>query len=159
MTTLYKFIPSNKQAPSFMPAFDGNQYMVTITWNVSAQRYYVNCQDLIGNLIFSVPLLSTEANIHLSSLVWDPYNNRIVATTREPHGFTVGEIVFVSIVNANPTTYNGNVNVLILNNTQFTYASSQDPGQYNYGGSVGFLISMTESYFNSTLVYRNGVFE
>jgi hypothetical protein len=159
MTSFYRFISSKTQVPSFIPTFDGNQYTVTIVWNVSSQRYYVNCTDLTGNLIFFVPLISSESNLLISSLEWDINNNIIVATTEIPHNFPIGQIVNVSIIGAVPVTFNGNGNVLITNESQFTYTYPTDPGEYTYGASVGFLISMTKGYFNSTLIYRNGSFE
>jgi len=159
MTTFYQFAPSNVKAPSFRPTFDGQQYIVTIIWNVSSQRYYINCSDLAGNLIFFIPIINSDTNIEIFSFEWDAIETRIIATTKIPHTFPVGEIVFVSIVGCTPTTFNGTGNVLILNETQFTFTYPQDPGQYAFGGSVGFLINMTEGYFDSSLVYRDGSFE
>jgi hypothetical protein len=159
MTTYYPFSPTNRKAPTFIATLDGQYYTISILWNVSAQRYYLNCQSNSGVLIFMVPLVETDIGVHISTLTWDDNNNVVTATLTKEHSFPVGEIVNVDIVQAVPTTYNGSGMATIISKTAFTYPMKQDPGQMEQGGIVSFLVSMTKSYFNSTLVYRNKQFE
>jgi hypothetical protein len=159
MTSYYRFVPSNVKAPAFMPTFDGNQYNVTVIWNVASQRYFIQCMDLTGNLIFFVPLVETEHNYELELMEWDSYNQRIVATTKHNINIPVGDIVNATITNTVPTNLSSTGFVLILNNNQFTFPYPIDPGQVTVAGSVAFLISMTKGYFASTLVFRFGRFE
>jgi hypothetical protein len=159
MTTFYPFIPSNIRAPSFMATFDGQIYTVTLLWNISGQRYYVNCQSVSGTLVFMVPLVESIPSKKIESLSWDEFNGVVIVTLDEPHGFPIGEIVNVTIVQAIPNTYNGSGLAMIINDTAFTYPMAQDPGYMQQGGAADFVISMTKAYFNSTLVFRNMQFE
>jgi hypothetical protein len=159
MTSYYPFVPSNIKAPSFTPIFDGNQYTITVVWNVSAQRYFVKCTSFNNNLIFMVPLVESLLSFGIKSLVWDVNNSYVIVTLDKEHQFLIGEIVLINIVQAVPTTYNGNGMATIISNRKFTYPMTQNPGYMQQGGVVNFLTSMTKSYFNSTLVYRNRQFE
>jgi hypothetical protein len=159
MTTHYRFTPSSIRAPSFMPTFDGTQYNVTVIWNISSQRYYVQCLDMTGNLIFFVPLIQTEDSIEITSLVWDEYETRVVATTKENHNLSIGEIVNATITGALPANLNSTGYVLITDKNEFTFSYPTDPNEINICGAVSFLVSMTKGYFNSTLVFRWGRFE
>lgn len=159
MTTFFQFVPSLKRAPAFMPTFDGAQYSVTVVWNISARRFYVNCKDLSGNLIFMVPLIINPDPIELVSISYDPQNHRVVAQTIIPHGFPIGSVVNGNIVGCVPNGYNGSGLMSILSKTEIIYPMLNNPGQPALLGVFDYLISMTKGYFISTLVYRNGNFE
>jgi hypothetical protein len=159
MTAYYPFVPSNVKAPSFTPILDGVNYTITILWNISAQRYYVKCTSANNNLIFMVPLVDTLIGTEIQSLVWDENNKVVIAKLVVPHNFPVGEIVNVSIIQAIPRTYNGNGMALITGTNTFAYPMDQNPGAMYQAGVVQYLISMTKSYFKSTLVFRNRQFE
>jgi hypothetical protein len=159
MTSLYNFTPSRTQAPSFTPTLDGLQYTCTITWNISARRYYLNCSSLDGTLIFSVPICESMPAIAISTLVWDEQNLRILGTTVDEFDFTPGSVIVADIIDCQPTTYNGHGFITVLNNTQFVYPMNSNPGQIMFCGAIEYLISLTKPYFNSTIVYRNGSFE
>jgi hypothetical protein len=159
MTTYYHFAPSRKQAPAFMPTFDGAQYMVTVPWNVSGQRFYVKCLTINGRLVFNVPLVESTPPIEIESLDWDPFNKRVVVTTVDPHELPLGRVMNITVKRAFPTTYNGNGFASILNRTQFEYPLIQDPGQPTLMGTVEYLINMIKPYFQSTLIFRNRMFE
>jgi hypothetical protein len=159
MTTFYNFVVSHIRAPSFTPTLDGQQYTITITFNISAQRYYINCLTIDGQLLFSVPLVESTQPIEIETLTWDQTNQRVVAKTVAPHGFTIGRVMNLSIINAKPGTYNGSGFCSILSETEFVYPMIPNPGQPFFMGAVQYLISMTKGYFQSTLVYRNRRFE
>jgi hypothetical protein len=159
MTAYYPFVPSNVRAPSFTPMLDGENYTITILWNVSAQRYYVKCTSFNNNLIFMVPLVDTLIGMEIQSLIWDENNKVVIAKLAAPHNFPIGEIVNVSIIQTLPTTYNGSGMALIVGHNTFTYPVAQDPGAMYQAGVVQYLISMSKSYFNSTLIFRNRQFE
>jgi hypothetical protein len=159
MTSYYPFIPSNRKAPSFMAIFDGQSYTISILWNVSSQRYFVNCQSPGGTLVFMVPLVETLIGSRIKSLVWNDVNGVVITTLVAPHNFPIGEIVNIDIIQAVPSTYNGSGMAMITGDITFTYPMIQNPGQMQQGGVVNFLISMTKGYFNSTLVFRNMQFE
>jgi hypothetical protein len=161
VTTYYPFVPSPRQAPSFMPTLDGNQYNITVIWNVSSRRFYIQCKDLSGNLIFFVPLSETKSNNPLISLSYDSQNTRVIATTRDIIYYGMGSSFNVSIINTIPSGYNGSGMASVLNANQFFYPLSLGnyPGPATTLGSADVLISLCKGYFNSTLIYRNQVFE
>jgi hypothetical protein len=159
MTSYYPLVLSNTKPPSFMPIFDGYQYTITVLWNISGQRYYIMCQSSNNTLIFMVPLIDSSVGVEIESLVWDEVDEVVIATLAAPHELPIGEIFNVSIIQAVPNGYNGNGMALITSDTSFTYPMKQDPGPVQQAGVAQFLISMTKSYFNSTLVFRNMQFE
>jgi hypothetical protein len=160
MTTYYPLVKSNTKAPSFMPAFDGSNYTVTIQHNISSQRYYVNCKDYNGVLIFMRPLIETPNPVAIESLEWDLENEVVIGTLAAPlYSFLPGEIVNISIIQAVPNTYNGDGMATIIDEMTFTYPMKNNPGPMHQAGVAQFLISLTKGYFNSTLVFRNMQFE
>jgi hypothetical protein len=160
MTSYYPFVRSNSRAPSFLATFDGSGYTITILWNVSAQRYYVNCTDTNNVLVFMVPLVETLIGFPIETLYWDIDNEVVIATLVAPqYDFKPGEIVNISIIQAVPTGYNGNGMATFINETTFTYPMKVNPGPMHQAGVVQYLISLTKGYFNSTLVFRNMQFE
>jgi hypothetical protein len=159
MTTYFQFNTSNRQAPSFMPTFDGLTYKITILWNISAQRYYVNCQDLFGNLIFMVPLVGNPDPFEIESLEYDSQNKRVIITTVEPHNAPVGQVINLNILGCIPTAYNGTGLLFIMNEHQVACPMLQDPGPATSLGVLDYLISMDKSYFLSTLIFRYNNFE
>lgn len=61
MTTYVQFAPDNTASPPFQfnATLDGDNYIITTTWNVYAQGWYVNCFDTSGNIINSQPLIAS----------------------------------------------------------------------------------------------------
>lgn len=142
-----------------MPTFDGNQYTITIIWNISAKRYYAMCNDTSGNLIFFVPIVTSLTATSLLDVEYDEQNSRVVATVDGYIPFPVGSVFNANIINNEPTGYNGFGLASVLSPTEFIYNLSPNPGLCTTLGAVQILISETQGYFNSTLVYRNGQFE
>jgi hypothetical protein len=161
MTSYYPLAVNSRQAPTFMPTLDGEQYNITVIWNVSARRSYVQCQDLSGNLIFFVPLVETQPSNLLTALTYDSQNTRVVGTTTNTIYAPIGQSFYMSIINTTPSGYNGSGIGSVLNSNQFTYPLSigNYPGIATTLGALDILISLCKGYFNSTLVYRNRVFE
>jgi hypothetical protein len=159
MTTFYHLVPSNRQAPTFTALFDGAQYIITVLWNISSQRFYVNCKDISGNLIFMVPLVINPESMQLASLSYDEQNMRVVATTVAPHNFPIGEVINASIINCVPSQYNGSGLLSVLSKTEIIYSMKQNPGPATTLGAIDYLISLTKGYFRSTMIYRDGNFE
>jgi hypothetical protein len=159
MTTYYDFIPNRKTAPSFMPTFDGNTYTVTIIWNISAKRYYVMCKTTDGNLVFFVPLVQTMVSYEITNLVYDEQNSRVVATIADPFQLKIGQVFNANIINTAPIGYSGFGLASVLSDNEFIYNIPQNPGLPTVYGAVEILISITQAYFQSTMIFRNGRFE
>jgi hypothetical protein len=159
MTTYFQFLSTNNKAQSFMPTFDGSLYNVTIVWNISAQRYYVKCESIAGDLIFFVPLVGNPNQYEIADIEYDQQNQRVVATMSQPHLTITGRLIYADIIGCVPSQYNGSGFITILNRTQIAYPLSQDPGPATVLGVLDYLISMTKGYFQSTMIFRNGYFE
>lgn len=159
MTTYYQFIPSRVSAPVFTPTLDGNQYNVTVIWNISARRYYINVVTMDGILIAAVPLITSPASMPIANAVWDPQNMRAVLTLTNPHPFIIGAPVKVYINSMAPNGYNGSGFILPLSKTEICYPVPVNPGEVTVMGVVDYLINLVAPYFQSTLVYRNQMFE
>jgi hypothetical protein len=159
MTTYFQFLPSNRKAQSFAPTFDGNIYNVTVYWNISAQRYYVNCKDLNGNLIFMVPLVGNPNPFQVLSMIYDPLNQRVIAEVDEQYYLRIGRVLQANVINCVPNEYNGSGFLYVLSHNQIYYPLAIDPGPATVLGVIDYLISMTKGYFQSTMIFRNGYFE
>jgi hypothetical protein len=168
MTTVIPFLPSNLFRPKFVATFDGNDCNVEITWNISAQRYYVNIYQS-GNWIVTVPLVQTPPSRAVNSAVYD--NIRRVMTLQLvqaiyfpiPLGSNLtppGTIVDYTLENFDPSVLNGLQRSLHIDDVTFSFPLANDPGQVNILGSIARYINMVGGIFQTTtFIYRNGAFE
>jgi hypothetical protein len=169
MTTTIPFLPSNIRTPTFDAVFDGNNYKVVITWNVSAQRYYINVYSSTGTWIITTALVSSPPARSVAGAAYDPFLNAVVVTLVDPSLWPVpvggpmtkpGTIIDYTLEGFQPNTYNGKFRCLHLNNVEFTFPMTTDPGSLIVLGRVSRLLNMIDTVFEvSTMVYRNGMFE
>jgi hypothetical protein len=171
MTTVIPFLPSNLVAPNFRATLDGTDYDVEITWNVSAQRYYINIYGLDGTWIITTPLVQTPPARKIQSIVYDIFQKAILVTMVDPSQWPVplsaaglntppGTIVDYTLENCDPTLLNQKWRSLHINSSSFSFPLASDPGSINILGSVNRLMNMISGVFQtSTLIYRNGAFE
>ncbi len=171
MSTIIPFIPSNLVLPTFVATFDGDDYRVTVTWNVAAQRYFINIYGQDGSWIVTVPLIQTPPGRAIESFSYD--NLRRVATVSmvDPSQWSVpisaagmmtppGTIVDYTLENFDPPVLNQGWSALHINDVTFSFPLADDPGQVHILGSVSRLIDMVEGIFlKTTFIYRNGAFE
>lgn len=62
MTTTYiQFTPSTTTSPPFQftAELDGSDYIVTTTYNVYGQRWYINLYDINGSRLSTRPLIAS----------------------------------------------------------------------------------------------------
>lgn len=158
MTTYYPVTSSQAAAFSFQPTLDGNQYQVTVTWNLYGQRSYVNVTQLDGTPVVTLPVLESPSALALASLSWA--NGTVTTVTQQPHGYRIGSTVAVTIKNCAPSTYNGAVLAYVIDNETLTYPLTGNPGMVTALGAVDWFVNMVDGYFEiSTLVFRNSQFE
>lgn len=155
----YPLLPSNNIVPSYQMTFDGATYLVTVTWNLFGQRYYINCFDDGGNRVFTVPIVETDTSVMLAGLTWDAATLSVTATASKPHGFIIGTIVQLTLADCSPEGYNGAYRANIISPNSFRFLLPDNPGSIQVLGTYSYLVSMCKGYFNSTLVYRNRQFE
>jgi hypothetical protein len=171
MTTVVPFIPSNINPYEFAATLDGNDYKIIVTWNVSAQRFYINVNDSNGAWITTVPLITTPPARRLASVVFNPFQLVLEVTMVDPTTWPIplppdalatapGTIVDYTLEGFTPTTYNGLYRGMHINPIKFTVPMSTDPGPVNIMGFLSRRLNMVAGVFKtSTLVYRNGAFE
>jgi hypothetical protein len=150
---------------------DGTDYNVTVTWNVSAQRYYINVYGIDGTWIITVPLVSTPPARNVAIAEYDPFLSIVVVQMVDPTLWPVplsaagldtpvGTIIDYTLLGFSPTTYNGKFRCETINQTTFSFPMSVDPGPVSILGTVNRMMNMIEPLFNiNSLVYRNSAFE
>lgn len=171
MSTIIPFIPSNIIAPSFHADLDGDTYLVTVTWNISALRYYINIYDQNGNWIITTPLVSTPPARPVKSAVFDPFLNNVTVEMVSPELWPVplspaglatplGTFIDYTLAGFTPDTYNGTFRAMTVDEVTFTFPMSANPGYVTVNGTVNRYMNMIGTIFKtSTLIYRNNAFE
>jgi hypothetical protein len=159
MPTIFPFHPSSIEAPTFSANLDGDQYNCSVTWNVAAQRYYVNCFNLSGARVFTVALVETPRALTIDQLAWNINRKVVQALLSVEHFFPLGQEVLLTLEGADQPLYNGTFLCLVDGPKTFSYYVGSDPGHAQQFGSVSQLVNLGGGYFNSTLVYRDNAFE
>jgi hypothetical protein len=170
MSTIIPFIPSNLFVPTFAVTLDGNSYTVVVTWNVAAQRYYINIYAQDGTWIITVPLIQTPPSRGVNGLSYDSIRRVMTVELVAPPYWPVpigstgtfsppGTMVDYTLENFDPIVLNAKWRSLHINDTYFEFQLADDPGQINMLGSVAQYTNMVGGLFQSTLIYRNGAFE
>jgi hypothetical protein len=150
---IFNFIPSSTAPFQFQPTLDGQVYSARVIWNLFGQRYYVELSGLDGSLIFLLPLIGSPTGVQVESFSWS--KNRVHVVTAEPHGYTVGDTLGLTISGCVPIEYNGYVFGLILSDNEFSYPANVDPGLATVLGNVDYDANLAGGYFSeSTLVFR-----
>jgi hypothetical protein len=159
MTQILPFVTSTIAPPQFKVTLDGVQCNVTVTWNVAAQRYFINVYQVFdGSLVVAIPLVSTANGIELASLTWDQNLLAVIAVMAQPFYRPVGQIVQYTITGCQPTVFNGLFDCMTIDQWTFSYPMATDPGQAIILGAVNRYHDMIAPWVNSTLIYRDGQF-
>jgi hypothetical protein len=171
MTTVVPFLPSNIKPFSFSAIFDNSQYNVTVTWNVSSQRFFINIYDVTGAWILTTPMVQSPPGRDVESVYYDPFMNVIQITLVDPSLWPLplspggintkpGTMIDYVLRGFQPITYNGSFRALHINETVFTFPMSTNPGPLVIAGSVNRMLNMVDTIFRtSSLIYRSGAFE
>jgi hypothetical protein len=170
MTTIIPFIPSNLLAPRFDVVLDGNNYNVVVTWNISAQRYYVNVYGIDGSWIITTPLVQSPPARAVNSFAYDTIRRIAMVSFVDPSLWPIplssagtltapGTMVDYTLENFDPLVLNATWRSLHIDSTNFSFQLADNPGTINILGSVSRYLNMVGGIFQSTLIYRNGSFE
>lgn len=127
----------NPIAPfQFQAVLDGLTHNVVVTWNVFGQRWYINIYTVDGVLVLARSMIGSPpprplaalppAPADLINLVWS--FGQVTATAVAPHGYTIGDVVELTIAGADPSGYDGTFECTITSALQFTYFLADDPG-------------------------------
>lgn len=135
MNIFTPFTPSTVAAFSFQPIIAGNQYTVTVTWNIfrggnasAFEGYYANITDLSGNLVLCCPLVGGSPGLQ-ASLTWkdDTTGGTATIVTAAPHNVPLAQLANVRVSNTG-TAFDGLWQALSTGATTLTYGLS-DPLQ------------------------------
>jgi hypothetical protein len=160
VTTVIPFRPSNIKAPSFTANLDGADYTCIATWNLAAQRYYLNVYDLDNNWIITVPIFASPPGDPVDVISYNPLSGLVTVTRRYAFRHRPGTIIRYTLSGFQPNTYNGLFRCLILDDLSFSFPVQTDPGQATVLGTVNRILNMVAGLFQfSTLIYRNNCFE
>jgi hypothetical protein len=171
MTTVVAFVPSNIKPFSFPAILDGVYYNIVVTWNISAQRYYINVYGSDGLWVVTVPLISSPPSRPVASVLYDPFqlilNVEMVSPLLwplplSPQGIAnpPGTITDYTLEGFQPVTYNGLFRGMQVSPISFTVPMATNPGPLITTGYVSRQLNMLAGIFQtSTLIYRNNAFE
>lgn len=157
MTTFINFTPSGTTSPPFQfdATLDGNQYLVTTTWNLFRRGWYINVFAVDGTLIATKALIASPGGLSIQSLSWDLVRQIVSATTTNPHGFKIGRTIDLTISGCVPTAYNGIFDCLATGQNSFTYPMASDPGAATVFGAATYNLNMLGGYFKaSSMIFR-----
>jgi hypothetical protein len=90
--------------------------------------------------------------LNISAASWA--NGKSTITTVFNHGFTIGQVVDITVIGIVPVAYNGMVKVLITGKNTLTYPIPANPGAATVLGSIQQNINLVAGLFASTMVYR-----
>ena len=153
MTTFVDFTPPPSAPFQFQATLDANIYNVIVTWNVFAQRWYINVYGLDGTLVVCKALIGSGSGLSIQSAQW--FSGGALLTLLTPHNYPLGGTVRLNVVGCAPDGYNGIFDCLACAPSQLSYPLPVYPGAATLFGSVNFDIDLVAGYFKtSSLVYR-----
>lgn len=158
---------ASSEAPKFTLRLNGEFHVLTVTWNVSSQRYYFNLYDSFGTWIITAPLIATPAGRRIESIVYEAKLRSMRVTLLEPHWRPLGQIVDWTFEGTDPDWLQGRHRCEITGVSEFLFfiarsapALAIDPGQITLCGTAHRYVNLTEGYIeNSQLIFRNNAFE
>ena len=108
----------------------------------------VGTKSLLTQLSDLTPLL--KGALAISGITW--LGSVATVTTASPHGFTVDDVLPLTIAGAVPAGYNGTFDCTITGASTFTYALASDPGSETTPGvytpeDVAELVAMATTFF------------
>jgi hypothetical protein len=171
VTTIIPFLPSNLVVPTFVATLDGDTYKVAVSWNIAAQRYYIDVYDSDDAWVVTVPLVATPPARKIESITYDPFRGVVTAQFVPPSQWPVpllpsglvtdpGTVVDYTLENFNPTVFNGLFRSIHINQLSFSFELVPNPGDVQVYGTVSRYMNLIGGLFTtSTLIYRNGAFE
>jgi hypothetical protein len=160
--TYYPFKPSQVAAPRFQAVIDGVLTTVVVTWNVAAQRYYINVYTSTGALVVARAVVETARARPLNVFYYDNTQRAMIGILANPVWRPVGQIVNYTFEGFQPESLNHAQLVIRYgyHTGMFAYRINTNPGEVTVLGSVSRYANMLEGYANQTsLIFRNNQFE
>ena len=89
-TVFYPFSGSEQKSMVFTPVLDGSVYNCRITWNIAAQRWYLNITNNSGRRLLTVPVIASPQNRDFNLLTG------VFSTTRMVWRISAGQIEVIN---------------------------------------------------------------
>jgi hypothetical protein len=180
VTTLYPFAPSySPYRPPWQQivTLDGQQYTVTVGWNVYGQDWYFTLTALDGTQVVTRPLTGSPETVPLTSLVWAPNTPVLlgvtqvipspaqsafglaVATSSAPLWFPVGAVATLTVGSATPDDFCGTFACTVTGATTFTYPLTVNPPPTPVQGGSTYVAGGTDSWWSADLDLVAGYFQ
>ena len=154
------------RAPNYAVDLDGAIHKLTVTWNVSAQRFYFNLYDPMGVWLVTAPLIETGPGLNIQEMVYDARLRSVVVRLLEPHWRPLGQIVDWSLEGVDPDNLNGLHRCEMTGNAEFVFHVARNPiigvnpGQMALHGTAHRYANLVKGYIEtSMMIFRNGSFE
>lgn len=160
MTTYYAYVRPVSGPFVFQPTLDGQQYVVSVWWNVAGQRNFFTVQQLDTTVVLTAGLVGSDVGMPIQSLTWDA--GEVSVDTVNPHGYAIGATLDLTVAGASVAAYNGIWRCFVTDPNTLSYDLATNPGASAVNGVLSYDINLVKGYFTtSTLVYRspNGTFE
>lgn len=82
------FQPSSQGPFQFQVTLDGNNYNCIILWSLYGQRWYLQIQDLFGNLILYTALIGSPPNYNIN-LVFGIFTTSVLYFIQSTQTFVI----------------------------------------------------------------------
>ena len=151
MTTIYPFVQSTTTLFSFSPVLDGQTYSATIRWGLFGQRHYLQLTAVGGSLIVNLPVIVSPPSVQIASLSWQ--YGFVYVETSAPHGFLVGATANITLAGNAPSALNGTFPCFIIDESNFFFPLSADPGMVTTLGAAQYVVNMLAGYFDTSVLY------
>lgn len=151
MSTLVQFTPSTNQAFNFQATLGGTPCNVTVLWNVSGQRYYVQVADLSGNVLLFRPM-SASGPVLQAQFTWAL--GTATAVTALPHNVPIGSVAN-AYASKTESGFDGQYQLLATGANTLTYPLATNPNEPGpVAGNVSFALNLTQGYNLGYLLYH-----
>jgi hypothetical protein len=171
MITIIPFVPSNIRRFKFFAQLDNAKYTIETSWNVSAQRFYIDIYTSDGRWIITTPLVGSPPGRPIGDVVWNQPRGIMTVTMGDPTTWPIplspgglatkpGTFMDYTLTGFQPDTYNGKFRGMHVDEITFEVPMTTNPGSLIITGFVNRYLNMIETVFEtSTLIYRNNAFE
>ncbi len=152
MSTTIAFNPQTNTPWTSTVTLDGVACLLVAMWLNG--RWFLTCYDSSSNRVFTEALIGSPDTLRVSSAEYDIYRSRVTLTTTNPHNYTIGSQIQLTVTGFVPTTYNGTYLMDVTGPYTLNFPITANPGSATTIGVVSWSVNLAYGYFDtSTLVF------
>lgn len=165
MPDLFPIPPAPGQTPMVLARIDGGIHQISVTFNVSAQRYYFNIYDQFGVWVCTRALIETGPGQMIIGISYEKPLRSMLVTLGEPWFRPLGQIVDLWLEGVDPEWLNGPHRSEVVSQTEFLFpvlgnpSLTIDPGLIALHGTASRFFNLVDGYKTNVLIWRNRKFE